>query len=252
MVSLISGKKSVITHFRLFTSTRELIQFGADTVLRSWQSLLRNLSVVIIFIWLPFACVDNAVQWFFSQFGVISLHIKISKRLIPIILEENLKVIPFHTVLSDSSFLIKIQSPCKVLNSQRSHISSTDQTRILSTITVPKSCKQRVSFCIYTGKTVRDHDWIRRLFFVSTVFELVLHYLLPSSFCINCNQRTCAAFLTAIRYNGWLLYLRPRRLIIFYWVHEHWTAKIPRKVITKNVSGLACLCQIRSRFILKK
>ena len=229
----------------------------ADTI-RSWYSfalmakLTKKSFCFIIFIWLPFACVDNAVQWFFSQFGVISLHIKISKRLIPIILEENLKVIPFHTVLSDSSLLIKIQSPCKVLNSQRSHISSTDQTRILSTITVPKSCKQRVSFSIYTGKTVRDHDWIRKLFFVSTVFELVLHYLLPSSFCINCNQRTCAAFLTAIRYNGWLLYLRPRRLIIFYWVHEHWTAKNPRKVITKNVSGLACLCQTRSRFILKK
>lgn len=121
---------------------------------------------------------------------------------------------------------------------------------------MPKSCKQSVSFSLYTGKSVRDHDWIRRLFFVSTVFELVLNYLLPSSFCINWNQRDigciCAAFLTAIRYNGWLLYLRPRLLIIFYWVHQHWTAKIPKKVITKNVSGLACLCQTRSRFIVKK
>lgn len=60
----LAEKNRVTTHFPLFTPIRKLIQFGADTVLRSWQSLLRNLSVVIIFIWLPFACVDNAVNGF--------------------------------------------------------------------------------------------------------------------------------------------------------------------------------------------
>lgn len=137
------------------------------------------------------------MQWLVSKFAVIFLHTKIRKRLNQIILEKA-ETYTISCVLRDSLFVIKIGNPYDALKNTRSDISSTDQTGIRATITLPKCCKQRISIFIYTGKTVRDRDWIRSCFSFFTVSEWRLNYLLLCTFCNNCNQHdircTCAAF----------------------------------------------------------
>ena len=132
-------------------------------------------------------------------------------------------------VQHDSSFLIKIRSPYNAQKSTRLDISSTDQTGIRGTITLPKCCKQRVSFPIYTGKIVHDHNWIRKL------FCLLNHSWIKTALFVALIPRdmisACAAFLTGIRYNAGLFIQGLWFLIMCYWVHQHRTAKIPRNLI---------------------